>query len=176
MSKKFKQAFALIGAGVFLITSLSFSVYVIWQQSQESKDPNQVAQELLDEQQNKEGKLEGTNLQDFTPVAKVEKLEYKDIQEGTGEPVKDGATITAHYTGALANSGVIFQSSLDTGQPATFSLAQVIEGWQQGVPGMKVGGKRRLSIPSSLAYGSTAKTGIPANSDLVFDIELIAIQ
>ena len=73
--------------------------------------------------------------------------------------------------------GTIFQSSLDFGQPATFGLNQVISGWTQGVPGMKIGGKRRLIIPSAMAYGSQrAAANIPPNSDLVFDIELIAIK
>jgi FKBP-type peptidyl-prolyl cis-trans isomerase len=80
-----------------------------------------------------------------------------------------------HYTGALAKDGTIFQSSLDTGQPISFSLSGVIQGWQQGIPGMKEGGTRRLIIPASLAYGSQANGTIPANSDLVFDVQLIKI-
>lgn len=172
MSKKFKQAFALIGAGVFLVTSVSFSIYVIWQQNQNTGQQDQAA----NQQQNKEGQLQGTKLTDFTPGVSVEKLSYQDTQEGTGEPVKPGATITAHYTGALVSDGTIFQSSLDTGQPVTFGLDQVIQGWQEGVPGMKVGGTRRVLIPAELAYGPTQRPGIPANSDLVFDITLVAIQ
>ena len=120
--------------------------------------------------------LEGTKLQSFNPIKKIEKLEIIDIAQGTGDVVPEGATITAHYTGALAVDGTIFQSSHDFGDPATFSLYQVIEGWFQGVPGMKVGGTRRLLIPSDLAYGSKrAAANIPPNSDLVFDIELVSI-
>lgn len=89
----------------------------------------------------------------------------------------EGATITAHYTGALTKDGTIFQSSHDFGQPATFGLHQVIAGWTQGVPGMKIGGTRRLVIPAALAYGSRSPSAnIPPNSDLVFDIELVAIK
>jgi FKBP-type peptidyl-prolyl cis-trans isomerase len=91
--------------------------------------------------------------------------------------VKAGATVTAHYTGAVAATGVIFQSSHDTGQPIPFSLNEVIKGWTDGVPGMKVGGTRRLVIPADQAYGATPPpgSGIPANAALVFDIELVAV-
>lgn len=122
--------------------------------------------------------LEGTQLQDFTPLGsnKVPELQINDTVVGTGEEVPAGATVTVHYTGALCADGTIFQSSKDFGDPITFGLDQVIKGWTQGVPGMKVGGTRRLTIPSEMAYGSVrAAANIPANSDLVFDIELIAI-
>lgn len=125
---------------------------------------------------NNEQKLEGTKLVGFDPIKKVDELKIIDLVEGTGEIVKEDATITAHYTGALANDGTIFQSSLDFKSPATFGLDQVISGWTVGVPGMKVGGTRRLIIPSVMAYGSKrASSAIPPNSDLVFDIELISI-
>ena len=120
---------------------------------------------------------EGTKLADFTPIAKVDTLQIIDIIPGTGAEVPAGATITAHYTGALCKNGVIFQSSHDFGQPVTFGLDQVIRGWTEGVPGMKVGGMRRLIIPSEMAYGSVrAAANIPPNSDLVFDIELMDIK
>ena len=122
-------------------------------------------------------KYEGTKLTDFTPIKKVDDLEVIDVVEGDGVTVQSGATITAHYTGALCKNGIIFQSSHDYGEAITFALDQVIQGWQQGVPGMKVGGIRRLIIPSELAYGSVrAAANIPPNSDLVFDIELMAIK
>lgn len=121
-------------------------------------------------------RLQGTKLADFEPLGKVAVLQIIDITVGDGAKVADGATITAHYTGALCKEGTIFQSSHDGGEPATFGLNQVIKGWTQGVPGMKVGGIRRLIIPSALAYGSKrAASNIPPNSDLVFDIELIDI-
>lgn len=121
-------------------------------------------------------RLQGTKLADFEPLNKVAELQVTDTVVGSGDEVAEGATITAHYTGALCKDGTIFQSSHDTGEPATFGLNQVIRGWAQGVPGMKVGGVRRLIIPSALAYGSKrAASNIPPNSDLVFDIELIDI-
>lgn len=122
-------------------------------------------------------RLEGTKLANFTPIPSVAELQSTDITEGTGDEVMPGATITAHYTGALAVDGTIFQSSHDIGRPITFGLTQVIAGWTNGVPGMKVGGIRRLEIPATLAYGpSSPSPNIPANSDLVFDIELVGIE
>lgn len=121
--------------------------------------------------------LEGTKLDGFTPSGAVTELQIIDVLEGSGDVVQEGATIEAHYTGALVNNGVIFQSSHDFGDPITFGLNQVIEGWTKGVPGMKVGGKRRLVIPASQAYGASSPSpNIPANSDLVFDIELVSIK
>ena len=119
---------------------------------------------------------EGTKLPDFEPRENVTELEIIDIQEGTGAEVQAGATITAHYTGALCKNGIIFQSSHDMGRSISFGLDQVIAGWTQGVPGMKVGGTRRLIIPAEMAYGERSPApNIPANSDLVFDIELVDI-
>ena len=121
--------------------------------------------------------LEGTKLQDFEPRGAVSQLEIIDTVGGTGDAVPVGATITAHYTGALVADGTIFQSSKDFGNPITFGLNQVIKGWTDGVPGMKVGGTRRLVIPAAQAYAaSSPASNIPANSDLVFDIELTAIS
>jgi FKBP-type peptidyl-prolyl cis-trans isomerase len=126
---------------------------------------------------NNVGKIEGTKLPNFEPIDSVPELQIIDTVEGTGETVPEGATITAHYTGALCKNGTIFQSSYDFGKPITFPLSGVIAGWTQGVPGMKVGGTRRLVIPSQMAYGSVrAAANIPPNSDLVFDIELVAIE
>lgn len=119
---------------------------------------------------------EGTKLAKFEPRDNVERLEITDVEIGTGEEVKPGATITAHYTGALVKNCIIFQSSHDFGKAITFGLDQVIKGWADGVPGMKVGGTRRLVIPAAQAYGDRSPApNIPANSDLVFDIDLVAI-
>ncbi len=120
---------------------------------------------------------EGTKLADFEPRDEVKELEIIDIEVGTGEEVQPGATITAHYTGALCKNGIIFQSSHDMGRAITFPLNGVIAGWTHGVPGMKVGGTRRLIIPAAMAYGASSPAkNIPANSDLVFDIDLMEIK
>lgn len=121
-------------------------------------------------------KYEGTKLPNYEPRENVAQLETIDTEVGDGEEVRAGATITAHYTGALCKNGIIFQSSHDMGQAITFGLNQVIDGWKLGVPGMKVGGTRRIVIPAEQAYGEHSPApNIPANSDLVFDIDLVAI-
>lgn len=162
---------------VFFVSSFALSAMVIWEQfiKKDDSSKNASTSQTADQNKPKEGALQGTKLADFTPVEKVDSLQIIDLQEGTGEAVKAGDTVTAHYTGALAKDGTIFQSSHDSGQPIAFPLSGVIKGWQDGVPGMKVGGKRRLLIPADQAYGSQAQSGIPANSDLVFDIELVKI-
>ncbi len=180
------RIFILVIVVVFAVSSLAFSGYVIWEiatggdkKSATSDLPAEVQQKLNEQKAAQEAggnKLQGTQLADFTPVAKVEKLEVIDTQPGTGAEVKVGGKVTAHYTGAIASTGKIFQSSKDSGQPFTASLDGVIKGWQEGIPGMKAGGKRRIIIPASLAYGAQSPSAdIPANSDLVFDIELIDV-
>lgn len=106
-------------------------------------------------------------------------LEYWEIKEGTGKVAKCGDDVSVHYTGWLASNGKKFDSSLDRGQPFTFSLcgSQVIKGWDEGVKGMKVGGKRRLKIPPDLGYGSRGAGGvIPPNATLIFDVELLGVR
>lgn len=117
-------------------------------------------------------------LTDFTPVDSVTELTTDDRVVGTGDEVQPGATVTCHYTGAIARSGEVFQSSHDFGRAISFPLSGVIAGWTEGVPGMKVGGTRRLLIPAAMAYGANPPygSGIPANADLVFDIELVSID
>jgi FKBP-type peptidyl-prolyl cis-trans isomerase len=178
MGTKAQRTFALMGALLFFGTSVAASGFVIWQlvNGEEKPTVTQTTADQTNEQQ--EDVLEGTKLADFTPVAKTEQLKVTDITVGTGPEATAGATVTAHYTGAVAADGIIFQSSHDFGEPATFPLSNVIKGWQDGVPGMKVGGKRRLLIPAVLAYGENPPAGsnIPPNADLVFDIELISVE
>lgn len=102
-------------------------------------------------------------------------LKYRDLKEGSGKEVPKGATVTIHYTGWLAD-GTVFDSSKDSpgGQPATFPLGNLIQGWQQGIPGMKVGGIRKLVIPGALGYGPQGSPPkIPGNATLIFEIELL---
>ena len=113
-----------------------------------------------------------------SPTSPNAGLVTEDLVIGTGATAVAGDVISAYYIGSLAN-GTKFYSSYDTGDPPiTFQLGvgQVIQGWDMGIVGMKVGGKRRLTIPPALAYGNQAKGPIPANSTLKFDIELVSIQ
>ncbi|HSW81777.1 MAG TPA: FKBP-type peptidyl-prolyl cis-trans isomerase [Candidatus Saccharimonas sp.] len=111
----------------------------------------------------------------FKASGPVTQLQIVDEKVGTGAEVKTGDSVRVHYKGTIAQTGMKFDSSYDRGEPVTFPLSQVIQAWQQGIPGMKVGGKRRLVVPAALAYGAQAQPGIPANSDLVFEVELLAI-
>ena len=104
-------------------------------------------------------------------------LQYDDLQVGTGATVKSGDTVSVNYTGWLTN-GTKFDSSIDRGKPSDFAIGVggVIAGWDEGIPGMKVGGTRLLVIPPTLGYGSTANGSIPANSTLIFEVQLVAIK
>jgi FKBP-type peptidyl-prolyl cis-trans isomerase len=105
-------------------------------------------------------------------------LQYWDIKVGTGPAATAGQTVKVHYTGWLTN-GKKFDSSVDRGEPFTFPLGggQVIKGWDEGVAGMKVGGKRQLRIPPQLGYGDRGAGGvIPANATLIFDVELLGVR
>jgi peptidylprolyl isomerase len=109
-------------------------------------------------------------------TAKVTALTISDITVGTGAEVKPGATVTAHYIGVGGISGKTFDSSWKNGQPAQFPLANVIQGWQDGIPGMKVGGRRLLVIPGAQAYGANppSGSGILANEPLVFVVDIVS--
>lgn len=125
---------------------------------------------------------------DFAPALNVDLaamthtasgLYYQDLEVGTGDEAAAGMTVTVHYEGWLAD-GTKFDSSRDRGTPYDFLLGAglVIAGWDEGVPGMRVGGMRKLVIPPQLAYGSAGAGGgvIPPNATLVFDVELLEVQ
>lgn len=105
------------------------------------------------------------------------KFQIEDIKVGEGPEVTGGDYVSVHYTGTLED-GTIFDSSRERGVPfkTRIGVGQVIEGWDMGIPGMKAGGKRKLTIPAKLAYGDQAIGDIPAGSTLLFDIELLSID
>lgn len=168
---------ALFFAALFIISSSFLTIGIIAQNIQSNRKEKAASSQQTTSKPKGENMLQGTQLQGFTSTSSIPELQKIDIVPGTGQEVKASDTVTVDYTGAVAATGVIFQSSKDSGQPISFGLNQVIAGWTQGVPGMKVGGTRRLLIPAQLAYGANAPagSGIPNNADLVFDITLHSV-
>jgi FKBP-type peptidyl-prolyl cis-trans isomerase len=149
-----------------LITLLFFATIVCWAQTA-TKKPSAAAPSNTNAPTKVTG--EGTKT--------ASGLQYWDIKVGTGQEAKNGDHVKVHYTGWLT-SGKKFDSSVDAHQPFDFRIGSgdVIKGWDEGVTGMKVGGKRQLRIPPGLAYGSKGYPGvIPANATLIFDIQLLGI-
>jgi FKBP-type peptidyl-prolyl cis-trans isomerase len=111
------------------------------------------------------------------PVTTASGLQYWDLKVGTGPDAASGDVVKVHYTGWLTD-GTKFDSSYDHGQPLRFWLGKgnVIKGWDEGIVGMKVGGKRQLHIPARLGYGARGTGPIPPNADLVFDVELLGVD
>jgi len=111
-------------------------------------------------------------------VQEIQGMKIETLKEGTGAEAKNGDVVSVHYVGTFEN-GTKFDSSIDRGTPFSFTLGagQVIKGWDLGVLGMKVGEKKKLTIPSDLAYGSGGVPGaIPSNSTLIFEVELLGIN
>ena len=165
---------------LFVVTGLGVGLYAFWVNTHPSaqsdvikcakgaKEPNQ---------QPLNGKVKGAKLADFKPPQKVPYLTCTDYKAGTGATISStSATVSVQYVGALASNGVIFDDSFDGGQPLSIQLSQVIQGWSNGLQGMKVGGMRRLFIPSQYGYGPQGQNGIPANADLVFDVKLLSVK
>lgn len=111
------------------------------------------------------------------PAKRADGLEIKDLVVGKGREARPGMRVSVHYTGRLTN-GAKFDSSLDRRQPFEFVLGvgEVIKGWDEGVKGMKVGGKRKLTIPHTMAYGESGTGPIPPRATLVFDVELLDVR
>jgi peptidylprolyl isomerase/FKBP-type peptidyl-prolyl cis-trans isomerase FkpA len=167
-------------AALFVVTALGVGIYAFVVNTHGNPNGDYINCPRVSVGQQKaakNGKYEGAKLVGFTPVKHIDYVYCKDIKVGTGATATAASSVTATYTGAVASTGKIFQSSLDSGQPFTASLSGgVIQGWTAAVPGMKVGGTRRIFIPAQYAYGSQSVAGIPPNSDLVFDITLLAVK
>ena len=167
----------------FLIISSFGAVYIVIKQSGDADKADKVAQEDATKKSNKkecamQGNPSSTNkpsdiLKISTPVTE---LGITDIVVGAGEAAQLNDCITVNYRLNLSDGSIVAgNDTFVSGSPIAFDLVQggLIEGWTQGIPGMKVGGLRRLVVPASLGYGDRATSSIPANSTLVFDIELL---
>ena len=161
-----KKALGLIGV-ILIVLMISGCIKGANDKNVEDLQQEEVVQEeVVQEEQTQE-----------VPVAGVTELQIESLMEGTGDrQVEKNDVISVHYVGTLTD-GTKFDSSIDRGQPFTFTvgIGQVIQGWDQGTLGMKVGEKRRLTIPANLAYGEQGSGAvIPPNSTLIFEVELVS--
>lgn len=168
--KKRDRVVALVMAVLFFAFASSLTIAIIVEAvASHNKTSNNSSSTSTSTSQS----LVGTAMSGFTPTSNVPTLQAKDIKVGTGATAQAGDTVTVDYTGAVASTGLIFQTTQGN-QPVSLSLNQVIKGWQLGIPGMKVGGTRQLLIPADEAYGANppSGSGIPANAPLVFNVTL----
>jgi len=160
--------------GIFILVIIGF---LFWQKNLVAT--KNLAVQGLNDLNSKSSQLNTNNIMDNinNQSAEKEELKIEVIKDGSGQEAKNNDTVFVHYTGYLAN-GQVFDSSIGRGQPIEFVLGtgQVIKGWEQGILGMKVGEKRKLTIPSSLGYGSSGAGGvIPPDATLIFEVELMSI-
>lgn len=153
---------------IAIIAAVAIAAYVFTKKSDETANTTAQTTETTE--------TAGTQTAETATTSEI-KVDIQDEVVGTGTEATNGKSITVHYTGTLKD-GTKFDSSVDRKEPFTFTLGagQVIKGWEQGILGMKKGGKRKLTIPPELAYGANAVGAIPANSTLIFDVELLEVK
>jgi FKBP-type peptidyl-prolyl cis-trans isomerase len=177
MSSMRDRVFAWAGVVVAVLAAVALSVAVIVQQVISNQQSSQQTPPQL---ACTDSNVEPTYVApaQYTPTQPVTSLQTTDLSAGSGQAAKSGDCLIVKYYGTLASTGVKFDEDFTTPNAFAFTLGQgqVIQGWDQGLVGMKVGGERRLVIPSSLAYGSSGSGSIPANAALVFDVHLLRIQ
>lgn len=188
MTRKRDRAAATFLAILFLVTSVGFSVLVIFQMKQDGKKAEETAaiQEALAKAQGQPDDACGTEPvsgdvipapEVYKPAADVTALETVDLEPGTGAAIAAGSCASMKYYGTLAADGTVFDENFSTADTYTFRVGQggVIQGWDQGLIGLKEGGTRRLVIPSDLAYGTSGNDTIPPNTDLVFVVKAVKV-
>jgi len=194
-----QRVVAFLLAALFLMSTLGATAYVIWQINQdegvivqETAEEKAAAEALASQQAGEQSQTEtdptacGQGVFDaLSPRATpsvtsvsgaITELETVDVEVGSGEVVQAGDCVAALYYGTLASSGEKFDGNYDSGEPIEFSLNGVIPGWTEGIPGMKVGGARRLLIPAEKGYGAQGSGPIPANSDLIFEVVIVSAK
>jgi peptidylprolyl isomerase len=177
MARMRDRIFAGLGAVLFLGSACAVTAYAIMQGSGNPDTTNQNASSNACSMNQVAAPVEPTP-EVYKPDGPVAQLETTDLQAGSGETAKSGDCLIMKYYGTLASDGTVFDQNYDSTQGLEFKLGQgqVIQGWDQGLVGMKVGGTRRLVIPAALGYGSQSQGKIPANADLVFVVKLDQIK
>ncbi len=174
-----RNAWIAVAVSIVVVGFLIFgdSAVSMFNSAQDIGASSQTPVTTMDTNTNAQPEAANNQPQTPAPSAPVTTLQIKDTVVGTGAEATIGSLITVHYTGTLTN-GQKFDSSVDRGQPFQFRLGEgrVIQGWEQGFAGMKVGGKRTLVIPPSLGYGANQAGPIPPNSTLIFDVELLNVE
>jgi peptidylprolyl isomerase len=172
------RIFAGFGAVLFLASAVAVSAYYVATSHGDNSNANpQASQQNACTDTQTEPTFAAPEA--YKPEGTVSELQATDIQAGNGQAAKDGDCLVMKYYGTLATTGVKFDENYTDASAFAFKLGQgqVIEGWDKGLVGMKVGGTRRLVIPAAQAYGSQSPSAaIPANSDLVFEVKLLRIQ
>ncbi len=187
MNKTAVGIVAFLGLFAFLVYSMSNAKTKSATDAMNGNVQISVAPQTEEQVQSAQDEIDTSEAQNVSPTGKAgdeqmdtpqgTNMKVEDVKVGTGDEAVANKKVTVHYTGTLTD-GTKFDSSVDRGTPFTFTLGagEVIQGWDQGVAGMKVGGKRKLTIPPSLGYGSQANGPIPANSTLIFDVELLKVE
>jgi FKBP-type peptidyl-prolyl cis-trans isomerase len=178
MARMRERIFAGFGALLFLGSACALTIYVVvsGQGSNNTNTNNQTSQQQCSDTQTETALTAPTA---YIPSGPVTTLQTTDLTAGSGPAAKSGDCLVVKYYGTLASNGKEFDQDFTNTAGFAFTLGQgqVIQGWDQGMAGMKAGGTRRLVIPASLAYGSQSPSAaIPANSDLVFVVKLLRIQ
>jgi FKBP-type peptidyl-prolyl cis-trans isomerase len=190
MARMRDRLFAGFGAFLFLGSACALTIFVILQPGADSTANNQTSQQQACTDTKTEATLSVPDI--YKPDAPVTSLQTTDLTTGTGPAAKSGDCLVVKYYGTLASNGTKFDEDFTDATALAFTVGkgQVIPGWDQGLIGLKVGGTRRLAIPSAQAYGATgscktpdptdsskcADYAIPPNSDLVFVVKLLRIQ
>ncbi len=175
MEKLSQKEWITLGVGIGIIIILIIAGKVLFAGPSENATSQAMDQSHNTSQQSQTGStsaaVQGTN------VSSDSKIQIIEVKQGTGAEAVDGKTVSVHYTGTFQN-GQKFDSSLDRGKPIDFVLGKgmVIKGWDIGLKGMKVGGKRHLIISPEYGYGPQDYGPIPGNSTLIFDVELVAVK
>jgi peptidylprolyl isomerase len=179
MTKKRDRFFAAFGALLFLVTASALTIAVIVNGVSNHNNPSTDKTSQTCTATSVTAAAESAP-EVYKPTGVVKSLEKTDLQPGTGASVKSGDCLQVKYSGVVAATGSVFQENFDQTTAFQFQLGhgQVIQGWDQGLVGVKAGGVRRLVIPAALAYGSSPPAGsnIPANADLVFTVKILAVK